>query len=72
VKSSVKMIVDGKLNANQTLKRVGLYAKGRVQQSILKGNWAKNSDATLKNKTSTKPLVDTGTLLKAIDYEVID
>lgn len=37
-----------------------------------KGQWAPNAKSTLRRKIGDKPMIDTGTLVSNIDWEVVD
>lgn len=70
VKETLKMVTTGKLTASQSMDKIGLFCKGRVVNSITNGKWAPLDKATIKAKGKSKPLVDTGLMLKSVDYEV--
>lgn len=51
--------------------RVGLDAEREIKEDIAGGNFAKNSPITVAMKGSSRPLVDKGDLLKAINSRVL-
>jgi hypothetical protein len=54
------------------LKRAGLDAQNRVRAWFTnpKNHWAPNAASTIRRKGSDKPLIDTGSMRKAITYVV--
>ncbi len=59
-------------NAHKTLDVVGQGIKGQLQQSITDLTDPPLKPSTVKAKGFSKPLVDTGTMLASVDYEVVD
>lgn len=70
VNDEVSKVLHGDIQPSTAFERIGLFVKGRIQRSTTSGNWVSNSEATIRKKGSNKPLVDTGTLVNSIDYEV--
>ena len=67
----INEIIEGKQTGEGALKNVGVYTVSLLKESLLKGNWQANSKETSERKGTQKPpLVDTGTLLKNISYEI--
>lgn len=59
------------LPVSAALHRAGVFLEGRVKAGILTGRpggqrLAPNADSTIRKKGSSKPLIDTGTMLRAI------
>lgn len=54
----------------KTLDRMGQGIKGQLQQSIRDTNDPPLAPATIARKGFSKPLIDSGTMLNAVDYEV--
>lgn len=52
--------------------KLGDTAKQDVRKSILNGDWEKNAPLVVALKGSDKPLVDTGRLVGAVDFSVMD
>lgn len=70
------LIMGEKSSVDRTLRRLGLYLKGRVVKSLNNGGWQDNASSTKIAKirkwgTPKKPLVDSGDLIKAIEFEVV-
>lgn len=57
-------------DATRTMMQVGEGIKGQLQQSIIDTNAPPLAPTTVKAKGFDKPLVDTGHLLRSIDYTV--
>jgi hypothetical protein len=63
-------IEDNKIKPNMALKRLGLYFQAMIRKTIKDGPWTPNAPATIAIKGSSKPLVDTGRMIGAVNYEV--
>lgn len=75
INGEIRNVIREKKTSDQALKSIGLFVKGRIQKSLRSGNWTPNAPSTLKRKRkkkggAKKPLVDTGSLLRSIDYEI--
>ena len=46
--------------------QLALVAQGDVQLNIARGNWAPNAKSTIKQKGSSKPLIDTGKMRQSV------
>jgi hypothetical protein len=57
-------------SAEDVLKKIGVFQKGLIQEQIVSGNFAQNSEATIKKKGSDTPLVDTGRMRQSINYVI--
>lgn len=71
----VEQVVRGNKNSDMALNSIGLYVTGRIQKSIKSGNWEANAESTKKRKikkggTLKSPLIDSGSLIKSIYYEI--
>ena len=64
-------ILDGKETTYKALQKIGLFYRGLLQVSIRTGPWVKNAPSTLRRKSSTKPLIDTGDMLADVQFKVI-
>lgn len=56
--------------AQQALNRLGVFAKGLVQEEIVSGGFAPNAESTIKKKGSAQPLIDTGLMRESVNYVV--
>ena len=52
------------------LNTIGVETVRLIQESINKGGYAANKDSTLKRKKGSKPLVDTGTMISSVRFEI--
>lgn len=59
-------------DVRQTLADMGEVVKGQIVETIQAFREPPNAAATVKQKGFDKPLIDTGTLWRSIDYEVAD
>ncbi len=66
-----KMVTEGKLKADDAVKRLGQFSQDGIKTYIQNGIFVPNADATVKRKKSSKPLIDSRTMLRAVRYEVI-
>lgn len=71
----VEQVVRDNKNSDMALNSIGLYVVGRIQKSIKSGNWEDNKESTKKRKRKKggglkSVLIDSGSLIKSIDYEI--
>lgn len=64
-----KAIASGN-TAESALKRLGVTAKGLVQNEIVSGGFAANAPSTIAKKGSATPLIDTGTMRSSVNYVI--
>jgi hypothetical protein len=77
-------VTGGKMDAETALQRLGQFAQDGIKNYIQTGNFKPNSDITIhgskpgkngkkfiKGKNSSKPLIDSRTMLREIRYEII-
>lgn len=57
-------------SAEDVLKKIGVFQKGLVQEQIISGDFAPNSEATIRKKGSDTPLVDTGRMRQSVNYVI--
>lgn len=57
-------------SAEDVLKKIGVFQKGLVQEQIVKGDFAPNSEETVRRKGSDIPLVDTGRMRQSVNYVI--
>ena len=68
--SQMKAVLNGKMDAQTALNRIGSYVKGRMQLEIRDGEFTPNAPSTIARKGSSKPLIDTGRMRQHIVYEI--
>lgn len=57
-------------SAQDVYKKIGVFGKGLVQQTIDSGNFAPNAPSTIRKKGSAKPLIDTGQMRQSVNYVI--
>lgn len=67
----IRRVIAGSVGASTVAQDTGDWYKGIVQRSITNTAWTPNAPRTVALKGSAKPLVDTGQLLNAIDWEQV-
>lgn len=68
-KIATKVLADMAMDnrdAQEYLTRLGLSAAGFIKLNIRDGQWKPNAPYTIRKKGSSKPLIDTGTMSRAI------
>ncbi len=70
-KANLPAVLDGRMAAAVALAQLGEMAVSEVRHSILTGPWDPNSEATIRRKGSSKPLVDTGQMLNSVSSRVV-
>lgn len=64
--------VDGKGAGARLATRLGVEARNDIIESIQSGQWTPNAPSTIESKGSSKPLVDTGEMQRALTFKVGD
>ena len=54
------------LQIERIYEQLALVAQGDVQLNIARGNWVPNAKSTIKQKGSSKPLIDTGKMRQSV------
>lgn len=60
----------GKAKVKKSLERLGSMAQADVRKKMKNLRTPPNAAETIKRKGSSNPLIDTATMLRAVDYEV--
>ncbi len=70
-KAQAMAVASGAITAEQALDRLGLWFQSRIQNTITTARgWAvPNAPATVRQKGSSSPLIDTGRMRAAVTYE---
>lgn len=66
----IKRAVGSQLSFGQALELVGQKMTGIIQRKIVDGPWTPNAPATIRQKGSDQPLIDTGRLRQSIRHVV--
>jgi hypothetical protein len=61
---------EAKITTDQLKKQFGEFLVSLIKKQIKFGEYEVNSDYTIAQKGSSKPLIDTGLMLKSISYKV--
>lgn len=72
ISRGVGQVLDGRMNIKRALGLVGAKVSGDVQKKIASGIDPPLAQTTIDRKKSSKPLIDTGQLRQAIDWQVED
>ena len=69
-KAIADLLVANKYDAAKTMAQTGAGVKGQLQQSIIDLREPALAPSTIARKKSSKPLIDSGVMLRAVDYRV--
>lgn len=69
---NLRAFLDGRMDGNTALGRLGLFVASKVQEEIIVGSFAPLAPSTIKRKGSSRPLVDTGQLRASITWKIDD
>lgn len=66
--------VEGRVSLSRALDTLGAWGANAIRRTVTSGPGMRppNSPATIKAKGSARPLVDTGRMLGAVSWEVVD
>lgn len=64
-------IYRGASSTSRSLEKLGLFFAAKVKAEITDGKFPPNAPSTIKEKGSSKPLIDTGRLRASINHEVV-
>lgn len=70
IQNQYSKIVDGRNTVKQSLDLIGRTVEGLVKQKIRSIYLPPNSQATIKAKGSSKPLIDFGNMINSVRYNV--
>lgn len=76
MKKQVEMIIAGEITGQQAYENLGNFVVKKIKKTIASGNFAPLDPKTIKirqkrGNNSTKLLMDTHSLYKAINYEIV-
>lgn len=69
LQSQKRALISG-ASAEQVLKEIGIFQKDLIQDKIESGSFAPNAASTIRQKGSSKPLIDTGRMRQSVDYVI--
>lgn len=67
---NVEKRVVGGMSIHQGLELIAIRAKGHIQEMIDKGDYAPNSPATIRQKKSSHPLIDTSRMRNSVEWKI--
>lgn len=67
----IDYVINGDLEPQEAAELLGEMAKGEIQKFAIALRNPPNKSATIANKGSSNPLVDTGKMIDSIDWEVV-
>lgn len=70
MRKGAKKIIDGENTAKGIMTLLGIKAQGDIQEEITALQDPPNTEATIRQKGSSNPLIDTGTMRGSVTYEV--
>ena len=66
----LNLIYDKKLDYTQALAKLGQRHEDQVKNKITAGPWVPNAESTIRQKGSSKPLIDDRDMTKAVRYVI--
>lgn len=71
VRNELGKVAHGKQSTADFFHNVGVRTKGALQRAMQRSDkYAPNAPSTIKRKGSSRPLIDTGTLIRSVDFEI--
>lgn len=67
-KNVYAQVLQGKIIPHQALELIGLWMQNKIRESILKGSWTPNAERTIREKGSSKPLIDSGQMINSVTF----
>ena len=64
--AQLRSLLAGQASAEDILKKLSVFMKGLVQETIKEGNFEPNTPRTVKKKGSDRPLIDTGHMRQSV------
>lgn len=69
MKAKKKDLISGK-SVKSILSEIGIFQKDLIQDKIKKGDFAPNAPSTVRQKKSSRPLIDTGRMRQSVNYVI--
>ena len=66
IKRGIDRIMIGKERVKPFLDKLGIVSESETKKTLIKGPWVPNSPMTIALKKSSRPLINTGTLVRSI------
>ena len=58
------------METHEMMMNIGMLVKGLMQEEIVRGNFVPNAEATIRQKGSDKPLIDSGLMRASVNYQI--
>ena len=71
MQSVFRRVLAGQLSAEEAMRLIGEFAQAGIRKNITQGTFEPNAESTIRQKGSSRPLIDTGTMRNSIRYEVV-
>ena len=71
MKQNFTKVINSTMTGQQALNNIGILVQGYIRNNIRNGNWKPNAKLTKKLKGNKPPLIDSSSMLKAVNYEII-
>lgn len=71
IDSLLSKVTSGKMTAKAAMNALGVFGKSGIQAYIANGDFQPNAPRTIKKKGSSRPLIDTGAMRQAVNFEVV-
>ncbi|RYM52020.1 hypothetical protein [Serratia proteamaculans] len=68
--NGINQVLLGRGAFNQFFNAAGVFMVDGIKKSITNGAWRPNSPLTIKLKGSSKPLIDSGTMLNSVTFAI--
>jgi hypothetical protein len=68
--SQVGQVIDGRKAAVTAMNTIGEVMQGDIQKKIVDGPFTPNAPATVKQKGSARPLIDSGRMRQSVRYAI--
>ncbi|MFA6910737.1 MAG: hypothetical protein WCQ59_06375 [Candidatus Cloacimonadaceae bacterium] len=68
--SLLKQVTSGKVTVHMGLSRLGIWYEGKMKTTVRRGQFVPNAAETIRQKGSSKPLIDTGLMRASITHKV--
>lgn len=62
----IRLLLQGRTTAEEILRKLAVFQKGLIQQTMVEGVFTPNATSTIKKKGSDKPLIDTGHMRQSV------
>ena len=68
----LRQITKGRMDSNKALRLLGVAIRRAIKKKIVDLNSPPNAPSTIAAKGSSNPLIDSGQMLRAVQYQVVE